>query len=98
MAPYREELSNEEGKDDSKREDENYRVQETEGAIAGLLGTGGLQGQGTRPQTPRARGVHGSSEVANLSAFDIVPHCKLVKVYNPALCSLELLISVAGPV
>ena len=61
VAPCRVELSDEEGKDDSKREDENYRVQETEGATAGLLGTGGLQGQGTRP-TPRARGVHGSSE------------------------------------
>ena len=28
-------------------------------------------------------------------AFDLVPHCKLAKVYDPALCRLELVISVA---
>ena len=28
-------------------------------------------------------------------AFDLVPHCKLAKVYDPALCRLELVISAA---
>ena len=28
-------------------------------------------------------------------AFDLVPHCKLAKVYDPPLCRLELVISVA---
>ena len=58
-------------------------MQETEGAIAGLLGTGGLQGQGTR-QTLSSRGVHGSSEVANLKQMwdDLEPGCVR---YSPAL-------------
>ena len=29
--------------------------------------------------------------------FDLVPHCKLAKVYDPALSRLELVISVAQP-
>ena len=28
-------------------------------------------------------------------AFDLVPHCKLAKVYDPALSRLELVIGVA---
>ena len=35
------------------------RVQETERAIARLLGTGGDQGQGTRPRSARDSGFHG---------------------------------------
>ena len=35
------------------------RVQETERAVARLLGTGGDQGQGTRPRSSRDSGVHG---------------------------------------
>ena len=35
------------------------RVQETERAIARLLGTGGVQGQGTRPWSARDSGFHG---------------------------------------
>ena len=35
------------------------RVQETERAIARLLGTGGDQGKGSRPRSSRDSGVHG---------------------------------------
>ena len=50
-------------------------------------------------------GVSNAAGVANFKqiwddpmperAFDLVPHCKLAKVYDPALCRLELVISVA---
>ena len=52
-----------------------------------------------------AVGASNAAEVANFEqiwddleperAFNLVPHCKLAKVYDPALCRLELVISVA---
>ena len=97
------------------------RVQETKRAIARLLGTGGDQGQGTRPRSARDSGFHGllqalsesgsteraanAAGVANLKqtwddlepegAFDLVLHCKLAEVYDPALSRLDFVISVA---
>ena len=88
------------------------RVQETERAIARLLGTGGDQGKGSRTGLLQALlgrgstvGAASAAGVANLKqtwddmepegAFDLVPHCKLAKVYDPALSRLELVISVA---
>ena len=35
------------------------------------------------------------SDLESERTFDLVPHCKLAKVYDPALCRLELVISVA---
>ena len=64
--------------------------------------TGLLQALSERGSTV---GVTNATGVANLKqtwddmepegAFDLVPHCKLVKVYDPALSRLELVISVA---
>ena len=79
------------------------RVQENNGAIARLLGTGGDQGQGTRPWSTRDSGLHGpvgekqhsGDDLEPKRAFDLVLHCKLAKVYDPALSRLELVISVA---
>ena len=64
--------------------------------------TGLLQALSERGSTVGAANAAG---VANLKqtwddlepegAFDLVPHCKLAKVYDPALSRLELVISVA---
>ena len=64
--------------------------------------TGLLQALSERGSTVGAANAPG---VANLKqtwdelelegAFDLVPHCKLAKVYDPALSHLELVISVA---
>ena len=95
------------------------RVQETEGAIARLLGAGDIKGKGTRTpgiaaftellqalsERGSAVGASNAAGVANFKhiwddleperAFDLVPHCNLAKIYDPALCRLELVISVA---
>ena len=95
------------------------RVQETERAIARLLGTGGDEGRhGLGPpgiaaftgvlqdlsERGSTVGAANAAGVANLKqtwddlepegAFDLVPHCKLAKVYNLAVSRLELVISV----
>ena len=64
--------------------------------------TGLLQALSERGSTV---GAASASGVANLKqtcddlepeeTFDLVPHCKLAKVYDPALSRLELVISVA---
>ena len=102
-----------------KQEAPEFR--KTKEQFARLLGTGGDQGQGTRPWSTRDSGFTGllqalsergstvgaanAANVANLKqtwddsqpqgAFHLVPHCKLAKVYDPALSRLELVISVA---
>ena len=62
------------------------------------------QARGARVQEA-AQGAANAAGVANLKQtwddlepkgdFDLVPHCKLAKVYDPALSQLELVISVA---
>ena len=68
----------------------------------GIAFTGLLQALSERGSTVGAANAAG---VANFKqtwddlepegAFDLVPHCKLVKVYDPALSRLELVISAA---
>ena len=46
----------------------------------------------TRQEWPTSRKP--GSICSRRGAFDMVPHCKLAKVYDPALCGLELVVSV----
>ena len=66
-------------------------------AFTGLLQA--LSERGNTVGAANAAGVanlkHTWDDMEREEAFDLVPHCKLAKVYDPALSRLELVISVA---
>ena len=63
----------------------------------GMAAFTGLSERGSTVGAANAAGVANLKQTSDdlEGAFDLVPHCKLAKVYDPALSRLELVISVA---